>query len=252
MDYEIISAQDFDNLPEDDEQCFVEFEAICRRNMTQMLEEDQRSGDFYVSVRAHYMAAVYSVAQQCGIPNLPDPHVSEQRETWKFYSTFALAVQGEVARIRIQNRRARGRLSVQITDNTRTKIQHYIDRLRDTIQQSDLSEAMKQALKAKLNELEDELGQRRLSFGKAMALLSVVVVGLSSVTTIAAEGPSAVMHIMRLIGIDKESEEAALSRLAESPKALPAPPYQHAAPTKDAPATKPVAQPSWEDEEIPF
>lgn len=73
MDYELISAEDFDKLPEDNEQCFVEFEAICRRNMTEMMEEDNRSGDFYTSMRAHYMAAVYSVAQQCGIPNTPIP-----------------------------------------------------------------------------------------------------------------------------------------------------------------------------------
>src|SRR5690242_21602038 len=111
MDYEMISAEDFDKLPEDDEQCFVEFEAICRRNMNQMLEGDNQSSDYYSSVRGHYMAAVYAVAQQCGIPNIPDPHVTEQSQSWEFYSRFALAVQGEVARIRIRNRRSRGSLS---------------------------------------------------------------------------------------------------------------------------------------------
>jgi hypothetical protein len=245
MDFELISADEFNALPEDDEQCFVEFEAICRRNMTQMMDEEQRPSDFYTSVRAHYMAAVYSVAQQCGIPNVPNPHVSEQPEVWQFYSRFALAVHGEVARIRIQNRRALGRLSVQLADNTRTKIQHYVGRLRDTIQNSDLPDAKKSALRTKLNELEDELGQRRLSFGKTMVLLSAVVAGLSGATTIAADGPAAITHIMRLVWADKESEDAALSRLAPPPKALPAPP-------RAAPAAKPAAKPSWQDDEIPF
>jgi hypothetical protein len=245
MDFELISAEEFNSLPEDDEQCFVEFEAICRRNMTQMMDEEQRPSDFYASVRGHYMAAVYSVAHQCGIPNIPDPHVSEQHEVWEFYSRFALAVHGEVARIRIQNRRTLGRLSVQLTDNTRTKIQHYVGRLRDTIQNSDLPDAKKSALRTKLNELEDELGQRRLSFGKTMVLLSAVVAGLSGATTIAADGPTAITHIMRLVWADKESEDAALSRLAPPPKALPAPP-------RAAPAAKPAAKPSWQDDEIPF
>jgi len=40
----MISAEDFDKLPEDDEQCFVEFEAICRRNMNRMLE-----GEFFAN-----------------------------------------------------------------------------------------------------------------------------------------------------------------------------------------------------------
>jgi hypothetical protein len=33
MDFELISPEEFDALPEDDEQCFVEFEPICRRNI---------------------------------------------------------------------------------------------------------------------------------------------------------------------------------------------------------------------------
>lgn len=48
-----------------------------------------------------------------------NPYVSAQQEVWEFYSRFALAAQGEVVRIRIQNRRARGRSSVKLTDNTR-------------------------------------------------------------------------------------------------------------------------------------
>lgn len=254
MDYDLISAEDFDKLPEDDDQCFVEFEAICRRNMTEMTEEDHRSSDFYASVRANYMAAVYSVAQQCGIPNIPDPHVSQQHEVWEFYSRFALAVQGEVARIRIRNRRSRGSLSVQLTDNTRTKIQHYIGRLRDTIQNSDLPSAKKNALRAKLNELENELGQRRLSFGKTMALLSGVLVTIGATTTIFADGSTAISHIMQLIGVDKESEEAALSRLAPPPKALPAPPVkQQPAPQKTGPSwDAPRVQTADLDDEIPF
>jgi hypothetical protein len=88
-------------------------------------------------------------------------------------------VHGEVARIRIQNRWALGRLSVQLTDNTRTKIQHYVGGLRDTIQNSDLPDAKKNALQTKLN----ELGKRSLSFGKAMVLLSAVVAGRSGATT---------------------------------------------------------------------
>lgn len=56
---------------------------------------------------------------------------------------------------------------------------------------------------------------------------------------------------MQLIGVDKESEEAALSRLAPPLKALPAPTHKPAAAPKAAPASKPATKPSWEDE-IPF
>ena len=38
MNFELISAEVYDNLPEDDEQCFVEFEGTYRRNTKSMLE----------------------------------------------------------------------------------------------------------------------------------------------------------------------------------------------------------------------
>jgi hypothetical protein len=244
MDFELISAEEFDDLPEDDEQCFVEFEAICRRNMTFMINRDT-SSNFDRSVQAQYMAAVSSVAVECGLTNLSVSIPAENSgEFYDEFAQFSLAVQGEVARIRIRGRRSRNALSVQLTDNTRTKIEHYVSRLRETIDKSDLPGARKKALHGKLDELVDELGNRRLNLGKAMAVLSLVVVGLGSATTIAADGPNAVTHIMRLIGVDKESEDSAVSRLAPPRKSLPAPP-QKAPPV-------PVNVRDHLDDEIPF
>jgi hypothetical protein len=244
MDFELISAEEFDNLPEDDEQCFVEFEAICRRNMTFMISHESRSS-FDRSVQAQYMAAVSAVAVECGLTNLSVSSIPPDNSDsfYDEFGQFSLAVQGEVARIRIRGRRSRNALSVQLTDNTRTKIAHYVSRLRETIDQSDLPDARKKALGGKLDELVDELGNRRLNLGKAMAVLSMVVLGLAGATTIAADGPSAVTHIMRLIGADKESEDSAISRLAPPRKALPAPPQK---------APVPVNARDQLDDEIPF
>jgi hypothetical protein len=93
----------------------------------------------------------------------------------------------------------------------------------------------------------------RLSFGKTMAVLSCVVAGLSSLasaTTIAAEGQTAITSIMHLIGVDKESEDAATSRLTPPQKALPAPPVKTVSPS-------PGNAPQWNaspdlDDDIPF
>jgi hypothetical protein len=228
MDFELISPDEFDNLPEEDEQCFVEFESICRRNMTRMINEDS-TGNFDRSIRAQYMASVSSVAIECGLTELYVPSTAENDDNFfDEFSKFSLAVQGAVARIRIRGRKSRNTVSVQLAENTRTKIEHYILRLRETINNSDLADARKKALYGKLDELADELGKRRLNLGKTMAVLSMVLVGLASATTIAAEGPSAITHIMELIGVDKESEDAALLRLAPPLKALPAPPHVQA------------------------
>jgi hypothetical protein len=251
MDFELISSEEFDNLPEDDAQCFVEFEAICRRNMTRMINSDTSSA-FDRSVQAQYVAAVSSVAVECGLTHLAHPPMIENSgDFFERFSQFGLAVQGEVARIRIRGRRSRGSLSVQLTDNTRAKIQHYVSRLRETIDASDLPAVRKSALRDKLDELVDELEKRRLNLGKAMLILSVVLTGLggmANTTTIAAEGSAAVTQIMTLIGADKESEEVALSRMAPPPKALPAPvaSQKQAAPNWELPSASDL------DDEIPF
>ena len=254
LDFELISADEFDALPEDDEQCFVEFEAICRRNMTRMIN-DQTSGHFDRSVQSQYMAAVSSVAVECGLPGLARQIPAENDNAfYDEFSQFCLAVQGEVARIRIRSRRFRNSVSVQLADNTRTKIEHYISRLRETIDKSRLPDHRKKALRNKLDELREELGKRRLNLGKTMVVLAVVMAGLQGVanmTTIAAEGEAAIASIMKLIGVDKETEEAAVSRLAPPPKALPAPP-SHARPRPAVPSRAPLRAITDLDDDIPF
>jgi hypothetical protein len=38
MEYELISDEEYASLPDDNDSCFVEFEKICRRNMTRMID----------------------------------------------------------------------------------------------------------------------------------------------------------------------------------------------------------------------
>jgi hypothetical protein len=248
MEYDLISAEEAENLPDDDEERFVAWETMCARNMTKILK-DESHGEFFAMIRGRYMAAVYAAGLESGITDLPDPTAASEHAAYDFYNEFCQAVQGAIARIRFRNRRSRNSLSVQLTENTRAKIRHYLSRLREAIEQLDLPAWQKQAAFTKLDEFEEELGKRRLSYGKVMAIL----VALASATTIAADGPSAITHIMSLISIDKESEDAAASRLAPPPKALAAPPAKPpAAPTWTAPKGD-----SWQiagelDDEIPF
>jgi hypothetical protein len=221
MNYELISEDDYATLSDDDEECFVQFEAICRRNMTRMINASGNGQDIS-EIRSQYMAAIASVARECGVPDVNVPRYDEE-QAYDTFLAFCNSVQGEVARIRIRGRRFSHALSVQLVPNTKTKIQHYVGRLQGVIDGSDLSGELKETLNAKLTELLAELEQRRFSFGKAMALLSSLLVGFAAATTIAAEGPAAVTSIMKLIASDKESENAAHLRLESPQKRLPGP-----------------------------
>lgn len=194
MSYELISEQEYANLPDEDDQCFVQFESICQRNMMRMIDENT-SNDFDQAVRQQYMAAVAAVASECNIPNI-EFELNNCGNIYEIFGQFSLAVQGEVARIRIRSRGMRHPYSVLLTSSTRTKIEHYVSRIRDTIERSDLDADRKERLRKRLDQLGAELGATRLSFAKTMGVLAAVLATVGSSVTIAAEGQNAVAHIM--------------------------------------------------------
>lgn len=247
MNFELISEEEYASLPLDNEKCFVEFENICRRNMTRMIN-DKTTDNFDRTVRAQYMAAVSAVAQECHIPNISYSLENGLDEYYIEFSRFSRSVQGEVARIRIRQRGERHPYSVLLTGTTRTKIEHYVGRIRDLVDKSEMDSDRKKRLQDRLDELTATLGDQRLSFARTMACLSAIIVGLAAVTTIAADGQSAIAHIMQLIGQDKESEEVAQKRLAPPPKALPPP----VAPTVIRSASPKHGYASDLDDDIPF
>jgi hypothetical protein len=98
------------------------------------------------------------------------------------------------------------------------------------------------ALLRKLDELSVELSQTRVSFGKVMAILAFVSIGVTQAAGFLADAPLAIVTISSLIGADKEAEDAEARRLGPppTPRALPSPP------------PRPSPRQSIIDDEIPF
>jgi hypothetical protein len=76
MHYELITAEEFDQLPEDAEEQFIELERICRRSMTEMIGGNARA-EFDHLVRMQYMTTVAAAAQELGIDGIKYPYDSE-------------------------------------------------------------------------------------------------------------------------------------------------------------------------------
>ena len=249
MTYQLITDEEYASLPDDDDECFVRFESIYRGNMTQMIDKNNNL-NFDQAVQQQYMAAVAAVAEECRIPNI-HLRLDQERNFGEIFSHFSLAVQGEVARIRIRTRGSRNPYSVQLLPNTRSKIENYLDRIRDIVENSDMRLDRKNVLRSRLDDLAAELKHQRFGFAKAMAVLGAVLVGFASTTTISAEGPAAVNNIMKLISVEKDSEDSARLRLTPSPKALTGPPKKgDFAPNNQASPWEPSKHVV--DDEIPF
>ncbi len=232
MNFELISNAEYETLPQDNEQCFLQFEEICRTNMSRVLNKDVKGEEFYI--KQQYMTLVSAVGDDCGITDLAVPtyHLSAEFSSADFLNAFRdfyFRVQGQVARIRAKSRRGSDGFSVLLLPNTRTKIEFHITHIRAIIGNSPLNDDRKTSLNKRLDHFVTELSASRVRFSVVMAALVLVsssLTGLSNATTIAADGHEAVTAILKLIGADKETENAAKDRLTPPPKMLLAPAWE--------------------------
>jgi len=244
MHYELITAEEFDQLPEDPEEQFIELEGICRRSMTRMIDDNTRA-EFDHLVRMQYMTTVAAAAQELGIDGIKYPYDAEHPANE--LDDFLLRVSGVVTRIRLRSGNRIRPYSVRLGTRSKGRIEIEIRKLRGWIEEADLPGVKRKALLAKLDELAAELNHTRVSFAKIMRILAAISVPLASGTAFLAEAPAAIHTILTVIGSDKEREDEEAARLAPPPKALPAP-----QPKQEPKRPMPVAFETDFDNDVPF
>lgn len=235
MSIDLISESDYENLPDDPEERFVALEAICRKNMSDIISEDTPA-DYDRMVRMQYMNTVSTAADELG---LNFPYLADSFSIHDF-EKFLLAANSLSTRVRLRNYGRNSPTSVRLANRTRGLIELELQKLRDMIIRSDLPEDRISALLRKLDELQSEIAKPRVRFGAIFAILAYVGAGVVGTTTVLADAPDAIANITKYIGKDKEAEQEEVSRLGPPPK-----PKQLAAPTPESKSTS-------YDDEIPF
>ncbi|WP_024352252.1 hypothetical protein [Aurantimonas coralicida] len=222
MHYDLISEDDYATLPDDPELKFVAVEAVCRRNMNRLIDQDTQV-EFDHLVRAQYMTIVAAAAEELGIARVEFPDYADEPATE--FNRFLRATSAAVARIRLKSGGRNDPLSVRLATVTRGKIEREIQRLRNMIDESDLPKARKAALQGKLDDLSSELRNQRVGFGKTLAILAHVGALMVGTVAVFADAPDAIATITKLLGDDKIAEDAEAQRLGAPPvqQALPAP-----------------------------
>jgi len=221
MEFDLITEEEFENLPDDPEQKFVMIEAICRRSMNRLISENTPA-DFDTLIRMQYMTTVAASAMELGIEGILYPgHLENPAHG---LSSFMLAASAAVTKIRLRGIASRQH-SVLLSPRTRGRIELQIRKLRDVIDAADIPPEKRKALREKLDQLSLELDRTRVSFAKTMALIAYISFGVTTSTSFLADAPDALATITSLFGQDKEAEEKEAKRLeGPSPrKALPSP-----------------------------
>jgi len=220
-EYDLIPDEVYENLPQDPHDKFAALVRVAQTNLARMLD-DSGSGDFCTELRAQFMSTISGIAEALDIEGLPplDDNLTEYAQ----YTKFQVYLAGVVARVRLQGHLVARPHSVELERVTRARIHQEIEQLRRSIDESDLPDKKKEALRARLDDLQAEVTKTRVSFARLMAITAAIMVTVGEGTNFLANAPGAAGTIIRIIqwvGEDKEKEEANRLRLMPPPKALP-------------------------------
>lgn len=221
-DYDFIPAQAYQELSEDPGQQFLELAAVAETNFNARLKSAQ--GAKADTLRKAYIGQLNAVSEELGFGELPLPAPGIVNDVeWSNFQGGLTAVK---TKIRIRSHKSAGPDSVLLSRIGKARIEQEIDRLRRIVDESDLSDKKKEALRTKLDELVEELHRQRLSFAKLAAIAAAIAAFLGGSTTTMANGPRAmetIVRILQYVGEEKQAEELEQARLAAPPKALPRP-----------------------------
>jgi hypothetical protein len=240
-EYDLIPDETYDTLPSDSHDRFVLLTRVAQTNLARLLDQNG-SNEFADEIRSQFVSTILGISEALGVEGLS--HFENFIGDYREYQKFQVFLAGILAKVRLQGQLVAKPFSVELGRVNRARIQQEIDQLRQSINDSDLDEGKRQALRDKLDELEAELKKKRLSFARTMAIAASIMTIVGAGTTALANSPKAaetVLSIIRLIGDDKANEEAERLRLMPPPKAL----------TNHAPQ-KPTAFDSDLDDDVPF
>lgn len=220
-EYDLIPEEVYANLPQDPNDKFAVLVRIAQTNLARLLDQSS-SNDFSTEIRSQFISIIGGIADALGIEGLPA--IGNDLADYDKYQMFQVYLAGVVAKVRLQGQLVARPFSVELGRVTKARIQQEIEQLRRSIDESDLSEEKKAALREKLDELETELSKQRLSFARTMAIAASIMTIVGGGAAALANAPKAaetVMAIIRLVGEDKDKEDQERLRLQPPPKALP-------------------------------
>jgi hypothetical protein len=165
---DFITQDEIDDLPEDHEYAFAEFVRLAQRRLNERMHEIPDDNEHYhwiEDARHGFMNATLAVAKRFNIQGIGDlevPRIENFRS--EDFRQFQRDVDFYLAQLMIGNSyKSRGE-SVAATENTASKIQSYIHKLREVVDRSPMSDAKREALNAHLDALEKELRRKRIRY----------------------------------------------------------------------------------------
>ncbi|WP_321339310.1 hypothetical protein [Breoghania sp.] len=153
----------YDELSDDNHVAFLQLEAEFRRAME---IADERPNSNWSHLSADYMNKTLAAASALGIDAISDFTVStrdfdEHREN---FDDFLRAVDNVIVQMRISRSRNRNAMSAGLTEAQKTKIHHFIEKIRSEVESSSAPAAKKERIFDIIAALAKEISKARTGF----------------------------------------------------------------------------------------
>jgi hypothetical protein len=247
----ITNISDFDEYPdlaEDPDLAFRQLEKKFRREMNEALNQldERESGNIYY---LSYINRTVAAAKTLGIEVFKDWEIPshERNSLWGEYQEFNTAVEHYLVQVQIMHsRRVRG-YSVQLDASTKSKIRHYIEKIREIVDRLEVPLPKREALTAKITALSDEVDRDRTRFDAYAGLALEMATTGGDVAKKLNPARKFLDTIASLLGYAKQAEDVRPSLPAPHERKRLTPPRK-----ERLPAPPPSPQPDLLDDDIPF
>lgn len=166
----MITDDEIDSLPEDDEEAFVRYESIIREAVRrENTNQDYRAWDVEREYVAHVLAFADNRSISVELPRNP-PFQEDSFRDW--YQDFVRAVDyyKASARLQVSVRRKRNVASIVLSLDLKTQIGGHLTAIRNIVGEADLPENKRDALYRRIASLQEEVDRDRTRTEALVAL----------------------------------------------------------------------------------
>lgn len=255
--FTFLDQDELDDLPEDPQIAFMTLVRNAQRCLheetAKLNPNDQYEWQQIDELRHSFMNVVLAAAKRLEIEPFMEmevPTLSAFRE--EDHRQFRADLDHYLTQLMLDNSIRNKRDSVEILPKSKDRIRTYIHNLRACLEQANMTEAKREALLKKLDQFEQELEKRRLSF-LAVTRITLEVLAIPGALWASAEiANRLVANLMQVVAEAKAAEEETRQLPPIAPPKALSPPRRSLPPE---PPRSPRPQPTFDtdlDDDVPF
>jgi hypothetical protein len=246
-----VTQDELDNLSEDPKVAFMQLVNHAQRRLSERIAgldlNEQSDWNKKTDAEKSFMNVIVASGKRLEVEPFSTMVIPRNEQFQNSdYEQFKSDLEHYITQLVLDNSIRAKKLSVEILPASKDKIRAYVSKLRESIEQGNMSPNKKRALLDRLSEFERELDKRRTGF-VALAVLAITFVGAPGAAAESVDVTNRLVTKITEIFAESKRKEDAARQIGQEPQKALSPPR---------PQEKEDTRPSWEssqsDDDIPF